>query len=223
MAPGRRRRPAGSLAGEARRGGAGRGSDRGEGDGSPAEDGPAEQARDPEQAARGICLRLLTLQPRTRAELAEALHARGIPAAAAEAVLERFAEVGLVDDAAFAQAWVGSRHRGRGLGRRALAQELGRRGVDRETARAALGQIDESTEEATARALVARRLPALARHPGEVQARRLVGMLLRKGYPGGLASRVVRDAVAEADGDAAEGPFLDGIDGIDGTDGTEGG
>jgi len=75
---------------------------------------------DPESAARAICLRLLALQPRTRAELAAALESRGVPADAAAAVLSRFDEVGLIDDTAFADAWVETRHRGRGLGRRAL-------------------------------------------------------------------------------------------------------
>lgn len=156
----------------------------------------AEEAggpRDPEEAARSICLRMLTLQPRTRAELSAALAERGI---AAEAVLGRFTEVGLIDDAAFAQAWVDTRHRGRGLGRRALAQELGRRGIDRDTAGEALEQLDADTEEATARALVERRLPSLRRHDRVVRVRRLVGMLARKGYPPGLAARVVRTALA---------------------------
>lgn len=159
----------------------------------------AEEAggpRDPEEAARSICLRMLTLQPRTRAELSAALAERGIAAEAAEAVLGRFTEVGLIDDAAFAQAWVDTRHRGRGLGRRALAQELGRRGIDRDTAGEALEQLDADTEEATARALVERRLPSLRRHDRVVRVRRLVGMLARKGYPPGLAARVVRTALA---------------------------
>src|SRR5262249_23326143 len=77
-----------------------------------------------EEAARVICLRLLTSGPRTRAQLATALRKRRIPDEVADSVLGRFAEVGLIDDAAFARAWVESRHHGRGLGRRALAAEL---------------------------------------------------------------------------------------------------
>ncbi|HEY2306223.1 MAG TPA: regulatory protein RecX, partial [Streptosporangiaceae bacterium] len=73
-----------------------------------------------EEAARAICLRLLTAGPRTRAQLATALRKRRIPDEVAEAVLSRFTEVGLIDDAAFARAWVESRHHSRGLARRAL-------------------------------------------------------------------------------------------------------
>src|SRR5829696_959849 len=87
---------------------------------------PEDPLGDPESVARAICLRLLTGQPRTRSELAAALARRGVPGEAAAAVLGRFAEVGLIDDRAFAAAWVGSRHAGRGLAR-ALAAELRRR------------------------------------------------------------------------------------------------
>ena len=86
-----------------------------------------------EEAARLICLRLLTSGPRTRSQLATALRKRRVPDEVADSVLGRFAEVGLIDDAAFARAWVESRHHGRGLARKVLAAELRQRGVsDRE-------------------------------------------------------------------------------------------
>jgi len=149
--------------------------------------------------ARSICLHLLTLQPRTRAELAAALARRGVPGEAAVAVLGRFAEVGLIDDRAFAEAWVGSRHAGRGLARRALAAELRRRGVDGEIVGEAVATLDPQTEERTARQLVAKRLPGTRALDAAGRARRLVGMLARKGYPPALAVRVVREQL-EADG-----------------------
>ena len=96
---------------------------------------------DPEAQARQICLRLLTLAPRTRAQLATALHRRGIPDETAEAVLSRFADVGLIDDAAFARAWVESRHYSRGLSRRSLSAELRRQGVQTEEIREAVDTL----------------------------------------------------------------------------------
>ena len=117
--------------------------------------------------ARLICLRQLTAAPRTRAQLAATLRKRGIPDAAAEAVLARFTDVGLIDDATFANAWVESRHYGRGLGRRALAAELRQRGVDRGDIQAAVGSLSPETELATARALVERRLRSTAGQPPE--------------------------------------------------------
>ncbi|MEZ0072242.1 regulatory protein [Planotetraspora sp. GP83] len=153
--------------------------------------------------ARAICLRLLTMAPRTRAQLAEALRKREVPEEAAEAVLERFSEVGLIDDEAFAAAWVSSRHHGRGLARRALAQELRHRGVDEETVKDAVEQLDPDQEVETARTLVARKLAATRGMDPKARTRRLVGMLARKGYSPGLAFRVVREAL-EAEGVEAE-------------------
>lgn len=153
--------------------------------------------------ARAICLRLLTMAPRTRAQLAEALRKREVPEEAAEAVLERFSEVGLIDDEAFAAAWVSSRHAGRGLARRALASELRHRGVDEDTVKEAVEQLDPEQEVETARRLVARKLSATRGLETAVRTRRLAGMLARKGYGPGLAFRVVREAL---EGEEAESP-----------------
>lgn len=188
------------------------------GGGWPPPDGPGEGTlagqgpdADPETAARAICLRLLTAAPRTRAQLADALRRRGVPEDAAEAVLARFQEVGLIDDKAFAEAWVSSRHAGRGLGRKALAAELRHRGVADETVRDAVARLDPEEELETARRLVARRLPATRGLPTATRARRLGGMLARKGYSPGLVYRVVREALeAEVE---AEGRPLDDLEG----------
>jgi regulatory protein len=121
---------------------------------------------------------------------------REIPDEVADGVLERFQDVGLIDDQAFANAWVESRHRGRGLARRALAQELRHRGVEAELVSEAVGLLDPQQEEETARALVLRRLPGTRGLDRERRIRRLAGMLARKGYGEGLAMKVVRDALA---------------------------
>lgn len=174
-----------------------------------AREAPAERVReDPAERAREICLRLLAARPRTRAELATALRRRGIPDEVAAEVLDRYGEVGMVDDAAFARAWVSSRHHGRGLARRALAGELRRRGVAAETVGEALEQVDADTEAETARALVRRRLRT-ASGPPETVVRRLVGMLARKGYPPGLAFRVVKEVLAEDERTARVADQLD--------------
>jgi regulatory protein len=152
---------------------------------------------DPEAAARQICLRMLTTAPRTRAQLAGALSKRGIPDDTAEAVLARFAEVGLIDDAMFASAWVESRHHGRGLSGRALGVELRGRGVPAEDIRAAVGQLGPEQEIATARSLVAARLAATSGQPAPARVRRLIGVLARKGYSQALAYRLVREALEQ--------------------------
>jgi regulatory protein len=165
-------------------------------------DDDREDEPDPESIARLICLRLLTAAPRTRAQLADALSRRGVPADAAESVLSRFAEVGLIDDATFATAWVESRHYGRGLGRRALVAELSRRGVDRSDIEAAVEQLSDEAERATALALVERRLASTTGPSEAARIKKLVGMLARKGYSAGLAYSVVREAIERAGQDA---------------------
>jgi regulatory protein len=151
---------------------------------------------DPESVAKGIVLRRLTAAPRSRAELAADLAARDVPDEVATRVLDRFTEVGLVDDQAYAQLLVRTRRDSRGLARRALQQELRRKGVGEEESAAALDGITFDDEVATAEALVARRLPSTRGLPYETRVRRLAGLLARKGYGSGLALRVVRDALA---------------------------
>ncbi len=163
---------------------------------------------DPEEVARRICLRMLAAAPRTQAQLAAALRRRRVPAAAAQAVLARFAEVKLIDDAMFARAWVESRHLGRGLAGRALGAELRQRGVGQQDIQAALEDLDPDQELATARELVARRLLSTAKMPAPARMRRLIGMLARKGYAPGLAYRVVRDALEHETGTGPV-PFYD--------------
>lgn len=161
---------------------------------------------DPETAAREICLRLLAGAPRTRAQLADALRRRDIPEEITESVLSRFTDVGLIDDGAFARAWVQSRHLGRGLARRALAAELRLRGVEEETVDEAVETLEPEAEEAAARELVARRLPATRGLDPARRLRRLVGVLARKGYPPEFAYRVVREALALEGADTDELP-----------------
>ncbi|WP_250027168.1 regulatory protein RecX [Paractinoplanes maris] len=169
----------------------------------------AQPAQSESDRAREICLRQLAVRPRTRAELAKVLVRKEISEEVIAEVLDRYDEVGIIDDAAFARAWVASRHHGRGLARRALANELRQRGVDAEVAGEALETVDDDDEAATARALVDRKLRTASGAPDAV-FRRLVGMLARKGYPAGVAIRAVKDALAARDAEAAE--FADQLD-----------
>lgn len=176
-----------------------RGSDRS----TPPED-EQQPPGDPETVARLVCLRLLDQRARSREELATALRRRGVPDDSAQRVLDRFTEVGLIDDAALAESLAGAQHRERGLARRAIAAKLRQRGFDGEVVAEALTVIGADDERVRARQLVQRRRRAFAGLPIETQTRRLVGLLARKGYTSGLAYETVRDVLAEAqpgDGD----------------------
>jgi regulatory protein len=154
-----------------------------------------------EEAARAACLKLLASAPRTRAQLAAALRRRRVPDEIAESVLARFTEVGLIDDAAFARAWVESRYHSKGLARRALAAELRQRGVSDGEVRAAVSSLGTQDEVAAARRLVAKRIAATRGRPLPARARQLLGVLARKGYSAGLAAKVVREALEQEEPD----------------------
>ncbi|PRY18489.1 regulatory protein RecX [Kineococcus rhizosphaerae] len=157
----------------------------------PGPDENPDREADPREVARSIALRQLTMAPRTRAQLAEKMADRDVPDDVAVEVLDRFEEVGLVDDQAFAEGWVRSRSTGRG--RRALAQELRRKGVDDETAAQALEAVDHDTQIDAARDLVRRKLRSTAGLDRAVRERRLFGMLARRGFPTDVVLRVVRE------------------------------
>ncbi|HVV20340.1 MAG TPA: regulatory protein RecX [Pseudonocardiaceae bacterium] len=157
---------------------------------------------DPFDHAREICLNLLTARPRTRIELRTQLLRRGVDEETADRVLRRLDEVGLIDDAAFAELWVRSRHTYQGMARRALSAELRRKGVDDELAAAAVSTLDSEAEEDRARELVRKRMRSMGSLEELTKIRRLVGMLARKGYAEGLAYRVVRDELRATGTDA---------------------
>jgi len=170
-----------------------------------ASEAKARDAQDPEARARQICLRLLTAAPRTHAQLAQAMHRGGVPAEAAEAILVRFADAGLIDDAAFARAWVESRHHSRGLSKRSLSAELRRNGVENEQIREAVDTLDPEQEVATARRLVERKMASTRGRPPETRVRQAAGMLARKGYPPGLAFRLIKDVMQAEGAEVTEG------------------
>ena len=151
-----------------------------------------------EEQARALCLRLLTARARTRAELEGQLTKRGYPEDVSAKVLDRLAHVGLVDDVDFAEQWVRSRRVNAGKGKRALATELRNKGVDNEVITAALADIDAGVERQRAEQLVHDKLrrEKLDGDDDSKVARRLVGMLARRGYQQTMAFDVVKVALA---------------------------
>ncbi|HEY4559057.1 MAG TPA: regulatory protein RecX [Enteractinococcus sp.] len=161
---------------------------------------------DQHQTARNIVLRQLAAAPKTRHQLAEKLADRHIPEDVIQAVLDRFEEVELIDDAAYAEMWVRSRHRSKGLARRAISMELKQRGIEEHEAAIALEQISDEDEWAKASELVHKKLSRMTiptstdpadRKERDRIVRRLVSMLSRKGYASNIAFSVVTDALNE--------------------------
>jgi regulatory protein len=169
---------------------------------------PVEAAQQQEQlheAAREIVLRQLTASAKSRQQLEDKLADKDIPEPVARAVLDRFEQVELVDDQAFAQSYVRQRAESRKLARPALRMELQRKGVDRELVEQALAQRSDEDERADAVELARRKLPsgpALQEQLADREAkqkliRRMVSALARKGYAPGLAFEVVRGVLED--------------------------
>ena len=156
---------------------------------------PQDADADPHAVARAVVLRQLTGSPKSRSQLEQALRRKGCPDDVAATVLDRFEEVGLVDDEAYAQMLVRSKQSGRGLARRALQHELRAKGVDDEIARGVLDTIEPDDEREIARVLVEKKLRTMHGLDRQVQVRRLSGLLARKGYGAEASRQVITEAL----------------------------
>jgi len=155
----------------------------------------------PASVARAIILRQLTNSPKSRQQLTQKLAERNVPDDVAEAVLDRFEDVKLIDDAEFAQLWVRSRAQNRSLARGALKRELAEKGIAPDLAEAALAQVTDEDEAAGAESLVRRKLRGSInlgdRAERDKYTRRWVAMLARKGYNPSAAFAVVARVIEE--------------------------
>jgi regulatory protein len=146
---------------------------------------------------------MLTAAPKSRSELERSLARKGYPEHVVTPLLDRFNDVGLVDDASYAELIVRTRHSERGLARRAIAMELRRRGIDEETASQALEQVDRDDERGAAAELARKHVARTRGLEQQVRIRRAVGAIARKGHSPGVALEAVREALA------AEGEDVD--------------
>lgn len=166
---------------------------------------------DPEQVVRTILLRRLSAAPRTRGELEQDLARRGADPDVAAAVLDRFEEVGLIDDEAYARMWVESRHRSKALARSVLKRELTNRGIDRESADEAVAVIDDDAEWQRAREFAHKKFRVRNGEDRLKAVNRLAGQLARKGYPANVCFTVARE-VSAAVAEQGEQDVIDEID-----------
>ncbi|WP_159450097.1 regulatory protein RecX [Demequina sp. NBRC 110056] len=148
---------------------------------------------DPAERAREIALRLLTHSARSSSQLREGLLKREVEPAIADEIIARYLEVGLLDDAALAGSIARTRHAERGASRRAISQELRRKGFEHDDIEAALEQISGDDEQDAARSLAAKRWRSLEGHDDQTRVRRVVAMLGRKGYSPDVAFGVVKE------------------------------
>lgn len=142
-------------------------------------------------SALRFVLRSTRARPQTEAELRAKLRSRDHPDDVIDAAIDRATELGAIDDAAFARAWVNDRGVGRGYSALRVREELRRRSVPEDVIDEAMGVLETRDDLSVATELArsrAQRMPA-ALEP-EAVARRLLGFLARRGYPEGLSRRV---------------------------------
>ena len=149
--------------------------------------------------AKEAALHLLAVRARSRGELERRLAQQGFGEAVVAAALDRLAEAGLVDDAAFAAAYAESRA-ARGADARVIASELRDRGVAPGLAERVTDAVVPPEEQAErCRQVAVARLARLGDLAPEVRFRRLAGYLERRGYPAEVISTVLGDLFARRD------------------------
>lgn len=157
-----------------------------------------EQAADPGvTAAFGFLVRSTSRRPLSVAEARSKLAGRDHDEATVEAAVARAIQQRVLDDPGFARAWVDDRGVKRGYGRARLTRELRRRGIGEDDIATAMSQLEATDEVAQATELArqrAQRMPA-SLEPVKV-ANRLVGFLVRRGYPSHVATSVARKVTA---------------------------
>lgn len=137
-------------------------------------------AQDVREVALQYALRLLGYRARSRQELRQNLEKHEIPAVVIEETLQRLTENGLLNDEAFARAWVENRSTFRPRGRRALKMELRQKGLPEDSIQSALEQAEgEETLALQAARKQARKLQQLER----LEFRNKLGSFLaRRGF-----------------------------------------
>ena len=164
----------------------------------------SEERASDAQAAREAALRLLERTRRTRLDLSRRLRDKGYTAAIVEQVLDRLAEVGLVDDVEYARAYLESRLGRRTAGWRRLEQELRIRGVGAEDVATARAQLEERGaqmgDEVSARRVIAQAERRYAKLDPRTRRQRLYALLARRGFDSDVIEAALRE---EGAGDEA--------------------
>jgi regulatory protein len=140
------------------------------------------QAEDAREVALQKALHFLEYRPRSQSEVQRNLEKHAVPAEVIADVLERLQHNGMIDDARFAQAWIENRNTFRPRGRRALAVEMRRRGLEQDTIDVALEHIDESQEETLAYQAAQKQLRKLQDLEWPEFRNKLGNFLVRRGF-----------------------------------------
>lgn len=157
---------------------------------SPAEVRAGRAAVDDPQVVLDAAARFLEARSRSVVEVRRRLTGAGYQPALVEGAIDRLLELGMLDDEAFARAWVASRDRARPRGERALRDELRQKGIEREVVDRVLeeraspdGEIHASPDLEAAHRLLRRNERSLSRVADpRVRRQRAYALLARNGF-----------------------------------------
>ena len=180
-------------------------------------------AVDDPQVVLDAALRFLETRQRSVAEVRRRLTGAGYRSELAEGAIERLLALGILDDEAFAAAWVASRARASPRGEHALMVELRQKGIDAAVVAATLvarrdaaatwdgapearddagGDAPATPDESGARSVLARHARALERVADpRARRQRAYALLARKGFSPDVASAIAREWADAAGGD----------------------
>ena len=135
------------------------------------------------ERARQTALRFLSHRMRTGREVRDKLAARGFDGGTVSTVVDRLTEVGLINDAEYAAAFLRTSLKLRPRSYRVLLSELLKKGVSRDTAGRAIAEsVELAPEVETARRVMAKASRTYGRLPDGERRRKLFSFLARRGF-----------------------------------------
>jgi regulatory protein len=146
------------------------------------------QNEDAREKAMQQALLFLSYRARSEKEIRQNLKKHEYPEDAIEYTLNRLRENRLANDNEFAQAWVENRSTFRPRSRRALTMELRQKGLDEETVKNAVSNVDE---EALAYETARKRAPRFLGLEWSEFRKKLSDHLARRGFPYSVVTSVV--------------------------------
>jgi regulatory protein len=148
-------------------------------------------------------LKFLQLRLQSRAEIIRKLNSREYGNAIVVSVADQLVELGYLDDVRFALAKASSASKHKHLGRRRAQIELMKAGVRGDIAERALNDVySVSDSAAVARNLAGRQSARLAKLEPAVARRRLMGMLVRRGFDFETVASVVAETLGRGENDS---------------------
>jgi regulatory protein len=152
-----------------------------------------------EEEVRQALLRLIERSGKSSGQLRIQLLEKEFPAPIVDQIIDRFIEVGLIDDLALARSFAEVAVSRKAKAKSVIARELRAKNFPQEAIDAAIAEIDSDSELEAAKGLAESRMRQLQKLEPEVRTRRLASFLMRKGY----SSSVVWAAVRHASGEVA--------------------